>query len=119
MVYLGPCVAPVGQGKDGERCADYTITFGGERRPESGTLAFGDLRLFPLALGETAKVEMRPAKQVELGLGKGEPVTREVKGGAVGLLLDGRGRPLQLPADPRGRMAALTKWHDAVNLYPK
>jgi len=119
MVYLGPCVAPVGQGKSGERCADYTITFGGERRPESGTLAFGDLRLFPLALGEAATVETRPAKQVELGAGKGETVTREVKGGAVGLLLDGRGRPLQLPADPQARVAALTKWYDGVSLYPK
>ena len=27
MVYLGTCVAPIGQGKDGERCADYAITF--------------------------------------------------------------------------------------------
>jgi len=119
MVYLGPCVAPVGQGKTGERCADYALTFPGDRQAERGTLAYGDLRLIPLALGETATLEIRPARQVDVGAGKGEPVTREVRGGVVGLLLDARGRPLRLPADAQDRVAALRKWHEAVNLYPK
>jgi uncharacterized protein (TIGR01319 family) len=119
MVYLGTCVAPVGQGKTGERCADFTVTFYGERKAEQGTLAFGDLRLLPSVLGETAKVEIRPARQVDVGAGKGEPVTREVKGGVVGLLLDGRGRPLQLPTDSQARAAALTEWYQALELYSK
>jgi hypothetical protein len=37
----------------------------------------------------------------------------------VGLLFDGRGRPLQLPADHAARVAALKKWYQAVDLYPK
>ena len=44
---------------------------------------------------------IQPAKQVNLGAGAGVAVTREVHGGVVGLLLDGRGRPLQLPTDHR------------------
>ncbi len=119
MIYLGTCVAPIGQGKDGDRCAEYTITFEGNRVPETGTLTFGDLRLLPLANGEQAKAEIRPAKHVDVGEGKGVPVSRTVRGGVVGLLLDGRGRPLQIPTDPRARLAALTKWHQAVDLYPK
>jgi hypothetical protein len=119
MVYLGTCVAPIGQGREGEKCADYTITFEGGRAPESGTLPFGELRLLPLATDERARVDLRPAKQVDGGEGKGVPVTREVKGGVVGLLLDGRGRPLQLPDNAQARVKALTKWHQAVNLYPK
>ncbi len=119
MIYLGTCVGPIGQGKDGDRCAEYTITFEGNRVPETGTLTFGDLRLLPLANGEQAKAEIRPAKQVDVGEGKGVPVSRTVRGGVVGLLLDGRGRPLQIPTDPRARLAALTKWHQAVDLYPK
>ncbi|TLY28651.1 MAG: methylaspartate mutase [Nitrospirae bacterium] len=118
MIYLGTCVAPIGQGKDGERCADYTIRFPEGRSPESGTLSFGELRLFPLGRDEHAQIELRPAKQVDLGEGKGQSVTRDVQGGEVGLLLDGRGRPLQLPAKPEARLAALTRWHRAVNLYP-
>jgi hypothetical protein len=119
MVYLGTCVAPIGQGKDGERCADYTITFGGNRSSETGTLAFGDLKLLPLGTEERATVELRPAKTVDLGSGKGTTVTREVRGGVVGLLLDGRGRPLQLPSDNQARLKALTKWYQAVDLYPE
>jgi uncharacterized protein (TIGR01319 family) len=118
LVYLGTCIAPVGQGKDGERCADYQITFKEGRQPESGTLAFGELRLIALGDNERAQVTMNPVKQVDLGEGKGTPVTREARGGAAGLMLDGRGRPLQLPADAAARVAALTRWHQAVNLYP-
>jgi len=118
MIYLGTCVAPIGRGKDGERCADYTITFGEGRSPECGTLAFGDLRLFPLGRDDRAQIELRPAKQVDLGEGKGVSVTRDVRGGEVGLLLDGRGRPLQLPTDSQKRLAALIRWHRAVDLYP-
>ena len=62
---------------------------------------------------------MKPAKSVNLGAGFGIPVTREVQGGVVGFLLDGRGRPLQLPGEQAARIALLTKWFDAVALYPK
>ena len=117
MVYLGTCVAPIGQGKDGERCADYAITFP-DGRVDKGQLSFGDLRLVPLAGDQKASIAIQPVKQVNLGAGAGVAVTREVQGGVVGLLLDGRGRPLQLPADHNARVAALQKWYDAVGLYP-
>ena len=118
MVYLGTCVAPIGQLKDGERLADYDITF-----PDGSVvkdqLKMGELRLFPLGLNQKAKLTMQPAKTVNLGQGAGVPVSRDVQGGVVGLLLDGRGRPLQLPVDGPARVAALTKWFNAVELYPK
>ena len=119
LVYLGTCVAPMGQGKDGERCLEYTITFEGNRAAENGTLAFGELRLIPLAVTEQANIELRPAKGIDVGEGKGNAGTRSLKGGVVGILLDGRGRPLQLPTDQQARVAALTRWYNAVDLYPK
>ena len=61
---------------------------------------------------------MQPAKQFNLGAGAGAPVRREVQGGVVGLLLDARGRPLQLPADQEARVTALRRWFNAVGLYP-
>lgn len=118
MIYLGTCVAPIGLGRSGDLCADYEIAF-----PDGKTvkeqLRFGDLRLYPLEFAKKARVTMQPAKQVNLGAGAGVPVTREVQGGVVGLLLDGRCRPLQLPADHQARVAALMKWYQAVDLYPK
>ncbi|MFQ5932252.1 MAG: glutamate mutase L [Nitrospiraceae bacterium] len=118
LVYLGTCVAPIGQGKERERCTDYTITFGNDREPESGTLAFGELKLLSLGGDEHARVTLQPAKHVDAGEGRGKSVSREVRGGVVGLLLDGRGRPLQLPTKFQDRLAALSRWHQAVGLYP-
>ncbi|BFU91253.1 MAG: ornithine aminomutase [Nitrospira sp.] len=117
MIYLGTCVAPIGQGKDGELCADYEITWPNGKATK-GQLKFGELRLFPLESGEQATIKVQPAKQVNMGAGLGVAVMKEVHGGVVGLLLDGRGRPLRLPVEQQARVAALTKWFDAVGLYP-
>ncbi len=117
MVYLGTCIAPIGLGKDGERCADYEIALP-DGRIEKGTLAFGDLKLLSLTRDQQATVTLQPSKQVDLGEGPGQSFTRTVKGGVVGLLLDGRGRPLQLPTEQAARVAMLTKWYQAVGLYP-
>jgi uncharacterized protein (TIGR01319 family) len=118
MIYLGTCIAPIGQGKEGDLCADYEIVFP-DGRLVKDQLAFGELRLFALEPGMKANVTLRPAKSVNLGTGAGAAMTREIMGGAVGLLLDGRGRPLQLPAEQSARVAALKKWFNAVGLYPQ
>jgi hypothetical protein len=86
---------------------------------DKGHLSFGDLRLVSLASGQKASIAIQPVKHVNLGAGAGVAVTREVQGGVVGIMLDGRGRPLQLPTDHAARVAALTKWYQAVDLYPK
>ncbi|MBK9112713.1 MAG: glutamate mutase L [Nitrospira sp.] len=117
MVYLGTCIAPIGQGKDGERCADYEIALP-DGRIEKGQLAFGDLKLFALTREQQATVTMQPAKQIDLGNGPGQSFTKTVNGGVVGLMLDGRGRPLQLPGEQAARVAMLTRWYRAVGLYP-
>jgi hypothetical protein len=120
MIYLGTCVAPIGEGNWGDRLADYTITFPARRDPAAikGTLTFGAMHLFPLAVGEEAAVALKPARQIDLGAGRGEPVERRVRGGVVGLLLDGRGRPLALPAKKEDRIRALKEWHKVLDLYP-
>jgi len=117
MIYLGTCVAPIGQGKNGEPWAEYEIRFP-DGRTVKDQLKFGDLRLYPLEPGKQATMTIQPVRQASLGVGAGAPVTREVQGGVVGLMVDGRGRPLQLPGDQAARIAALTKWFNAVGLYP-
>ncbi len=118
MVYLGTCVAPRGQGKPGDACADYSIVFPNGRPREDGTLRAGDLRLFALGREERAQIELKPTRAFDFGEGKGKAVAREVTGGVVGLLLDARGRPLQLPSDSAARIAAIKRWDDAIGLYP-
>jgi len=117
MIYLGTCVAPIGQGKDGDLCADYQITLP-DGKAINDQLKFGDLRLYPLDSGKQATIKIQPAKGVNMGAGVGTALTREVHGGVVGLLLDGRGRPLRFSADHQARVASLTRWFKAVDLYP-
>jgi hypothetical protein len=61
---------------------------------------------------------MTPGRSVDLAAGKGVPVERRVPGGVVGVVLDGRGRPLQLPTKAEERVHALKRWHASLNLYP-
>ena len=55
----------------------------------------------------------------DCGEGSGKPVERDIKGGTVGVILDGRGRPLKLPDDPKACREAVTAWVRALDLYPK
>lgn len=115
LIYLGTCVAPRGQGRPGQPCFRYEVS--GSGLNESGELLVGDLKLLPVPEGATATVTIRPARGFDCGAGAGREIAREVRGGTVGLIFDGRGRPLVLPADRGACRAAMTKWVTALGLY--
>jgi len=66
---------------------------------QSGELAAGQLRLVPLTGDQTVRVVIEPAKGFDMGEGSGRRVERQVQSGTVGLILDARGRPLDVPTD--------------------
>jgi hypothetical protein len=119
LIYLGPCISVTNSGKHGSHCLDCIITYSdGKRREES--LLFGELKVFELGEGEKAEVEITPAKQFDLGEGKGQKITKEVTGGVVGLVIDARGRPLDLNSS-KGKEPmenVLSKWNTAFDAYP-
>jgi uncharacterized protein (TIGR01319 family) len=116
LLHLGTCISPVGVTKLGQKCAEYRITFP-DGRSVAETIAFGEIVLFPLGVGEKAKVEIEPAKQFDLGEGKGKSLTVEASGGLVGLAIDARGRPLEFPRDAGERQKRLARWFEAFKLY--
>ncbi len=117
LIYLGTCVAPAGHGKAGKACFKYSLE--GETLNEQGEIAYGDLQLLALGEGEAATITIEPAKGFDAGAGSGARVTKEVRGGTVGLLLDGRGRPLELPQDRDTCCSALSGWYEAAEVYPE
>ena len=117
LIYLGTCVAAKGEGKAGKPCFTYTIT--GETLHERGTIEFGELKLLPLGLDETATIIIEPARGLNVGAGPGNRVETEVRGGTVGLILDGRGRPLKLPDDRDACRESLNQWYEAMEVYSK
>jgi len=115
LVVLGTCVAPAGRTKPGSVCFDYSLTVDGTTR--SGQIAFGELELIPLSEGRTATLVVDPARGFDAGGGAGKRVTREVSGGSVGLILDGRGRPLVLPEERQSCRQAVARWTRAMSMY--
>ena len=47
------------------------------------------------------------------------PIKTTIYGGLVGIVLDGRDRPISIPADAQERLSYLNDWSDALNEYPK
>jgi uncharacterized protein (TIGR01319 family) len=117
MIYLGSVVAPRGTTRFGDPVMEYNISFsrGGT---ESGTLKFGELKLFKsFGVGEEATVEVKPTRNFDMGQGAGKPAKAKVSGGVVGLVLDGRGRPLKLVDDSLERRRYLRRWAEAMDSY--
>ena len=114
LIYLGTCVAPVGEGKDGEVCLQYEIDLPDGR--QTGQLQVGQLQWMSLADGEEVEVSLQPTRRWDVGAGPGQALNARVRGGVVGLVLDGRGRPIQMAAD-QDRRRQISDWQQALNLY--
>jgi len=113
LINLGTCVSPLNRGKDGARCFGYRLTAGGRTR--EGNVACGDLTLEPLEPGQAADLVLEPARDIDLGAGRGRAVEAKVQGGVVGLVFDGRGRPLEVPR--KNRSEVVTRWAKALGAY--
>ena len=122
LIRLGTCVAPVDarppSRKDQEprRLAEMRLEWP-DGRVEDLEIMAGDLNLVDLEVGQTVKTTLRPGRHVDLGEGRGVTVERELEGGVVGLILDGRGRPLNLPEEGAARRQKLVEWFKAMGAY--
>jgi hypothetical protein len=68
---------------------------------------------------EPMDAKLTPSRTMDIGSGKGEMIETTIYGGQVGILLDGRGRPLELPEENDDRIAKLQEWSKVVNEYPE
>ncbi|MCX7704046.1 MAG: glutamate mutase L [Planctomycetota bacterium] len=118
MIELGTCVSLVNSGKAKGDCLRYVLTMPDGSKIERG-LAYGEMALHPLGVGEKAKIFVEPSRGFDVGAGKGRSLTAEVRGGVVGVVIDARGRPLKLPQDKKERIEALKRWHRALDVYPE
>ncbi|MFQ5964255.1 MAG: glutamate mutase L [Candidatus Scalinduaceae bacterium] len=117
LINLGTCVSLANTGKLGNKCLDYRITLpDGQEKVDS--LLYGELKLIDLKEGETADIEITPTRHFDLGRGKGQKMEEKVSGGIVGLIIDVRGRPLNLHKDKVRRTEQITKWNKAFGAYP-
>lgn len=113
LIRLGTCIAPVGNGKEGRPCVTVSLE---DKKIE---VNYRDMVLIPLGVGEKKEAIITPTKSFDVGAGKGKQLKTLVDGGIVGLIIDARGRPFELPEDDSKRIELLTRWNNALAIYPE
>jgi len=108
VVPLGSLVAPIGNIKEGEVAVSI------EGKESLGEVRFGEVRVFPLK--DEGEFIIKPHRALDLGEGKGREVVRKLRGGLVGLIVDCRGRPLQIPSQEEKRKEWLRRTYQAFSL---
>ena len=117
LVHLGTCIAPVGITNEGKPCLRIRFKLPDGREVDD-EVRFGEMRLYPLGVGERVKVHLKPRRGFDVGAGKGDEMEVEVEGGVVGLIIDARGRPLQFERNTPNRVEKLLSWIRALKVYP-
>ena len=106
---LGWVVVPAGSGQRGQKVLDVSMEMDqGQKVGEE--VEYGSLTILPLRPNQTAEVTLKPTRRFDIGAGPGKERQLTIHGGAVGLVIDGRGRPLQLPEDDTARRTLIRQW---------
>ena len=107
---VGTVVSPVVSASYGTPILKAKLNYenGAEARVE---LKYGTIETLPLANGETGTLTIQGLRGADVGFGPGRSGTIPVSGGALGVVFDGRGRPLELPSDAVRRRELIKKWN--------
>ncbi len=99
LLNIGTIIAPVGSARPG------TIILRVHLAREDGRsftreIKYGSLSVLPVDLGEKVSLHLRPLHRFDVGMGgPGKSGKVNAVGGALGIIIDARGRPLQFSAD--------------------
>jgi uncharacterized protein (TIGR01319 family) len=124
IVRIGTCIAPVGTGKEGEPC----VTVKGNGIDVS--VPFGQIKVVPINIDTTPELVVEPAKNFDVGAGKGKAVTvkrfdtsrgnrdatTNLIDGQLGLIIDTRGRPFDIRLETANRVNNLRSYLEAMGL---
>jgi hypothetical protein len=115
LLPLATVVAPYVNARPGTPILQARLVYpnGKEKRVE---VLQGTIEVLPLPMGQAGRLYLKPLHHADVGLGPGQ-TRREgipVTGAALGVIIDGRGRPVRLPADPNRRRELLKKWQGTV-----
>ena len=114
FINLGTLISPVGNIRMDGTVLRMQIVQEGERENVI-EIRGGRITAIPLPIGRVADVFVQPLQGVDIGLGPGRGGwVRRVVGGVFGLVVDSRGRPVQVPTSLKLRQETLKSWHDAL-----
>ena len=118
LVRVGSVIAPRGNRATDEPVMQVEIDLpNGETVKEQ--IHWQEVKKVKLGERQTADVRIRLARQFDLGNGEGKEISTKVEGGVVGIVFDGRGRPLNLPDEAEIRKKMLQEWAKSLEMYPE
>jgi len=107
---LGTVIAPVGRARKGLPVIRVQAAFEDGRETKID-VKYGSIEVIPLPSGQSAELHLRPLHRFNIGMGgPGRGGRVRVVGGSLGIIIDARGRPLQLPSDPKLRIESMKRW---------
>jgi hypothetical protein len=113
FIGLGTIISVVASANYGDQILRAKLTYsdGTDARAD---VKFGGLEILPLPSGQSARLSLQPLQRADAGLGPGRSGSVTVTGGAMGVVIDARGRPLLFPSDPVRRRELIKKWYYTV-----
>jgi len=107
---LGMVIAPVSREKPGTPVLRLRmVTEAGV--DEKLEVRQGELKFLPLEVDQLAQLWLKPLHGADIGMGSGRGGRlNKVTGGALGIIIDARGRPLLLPEDLSEKRELFKQW---------
>ncbi len=110
--FLNLCtvITPVGQAPFGAPILRIRLTTE-DKHETNREVKYGTLEVIKLPPGQSGTLQLTPLHRFDTGLGgPGRGGSLKVIGGALGVVIDARGRPLRFSADPGRRRDMHKKW---------
>jgi len=108
LLDLGSVISPVGVAQWGDKVLSFKVR--SAVGAYEGDVRFGCLERIIVPAGVKAVLELRPTRRFDLGVGPGRGVRMEAWGGAVGVIIDARGRPLVWPEKEEAQQTSVRQW---------
>lgn len=114
FIHLGTVLSPVGKAKPGTPILRATMIDEDDFKVNI-EIKYGSIDWMPLEHGKSAVLHLHPLQRFDIGMGgPGIGGKLKVRGGAQGVVFDGRGRPISLPAGNQERCETLTRWQNSL-----
>ncbi len=110
---LGTVISPVSGAPTGAPILHARLVYADETETQLD-ITQGSLNALPLERGKTARLFLEPIGRTDPGIGRSSRGVK-ITGGVLGVIIDGRGRPIRLPADHSQRQETLQKWLWAIS----
>ena len=113
LVNIGWVIAPSGKIAAGQKAVTIVMESENSEILEVD-VDYGDITLLPLPPGESAKITVKPVRRLDIGFGPGKSKSVKLAGGVLGIIIDTRGRPINLTRKNTSHDQLIQQWLRAL-----